>query len=64
MDVRMEMLSSGGEFPMGAAPVGLSLVEGPGSIREGKIRGSAKSDMILKKKSALMQLFQKLIILI
>lgn len=46
MDVRMEMLSSGGEFPMGAAPVGLSLVEGPGSIREGKIRGSAKSDMI------------------
>lgn len=38
------MLSSGGELPSGVAPMGLSLVEGPGSIIEGRVRGSAKSE--------------------
>lgn len=44
MEVRMAMLSSGGELPRSVAPMGLSLVEGPGSIIEGRVRGSAKSD--------------------
>lgn len=39
----MAMLSSGGELPSGAAPVGLSPAEGPGSIMEGRVSGSAKS---------------------
>lgn len=43
IEVRMAMLSSGGELPSGVAPMGLSLVEGPGSIMEGRVRGSAKS---------------------
>ena len=38
------MLSSGGELPSGVAPMGLSLVEGPGSIMDGRVRGSAKSE--------------------
>lgn len=38
------MLSSGGELASGVAPTGLSLVEGPGSIMEGRARGSAKSE--------------------
>ena len=38
------MLSSGGELASGVAPMGLSLVEGPGSIMEGRARGSAKSE--------------------
>lgn len=37
------MLSSGGELSSGAATIVLSLVEGPGSIMEGRVRGSAKS---------------------
>lgn len=48
IEVRMAMLSSGGELPSGVAPTGLSLVEGPGSIMEGRVRGSAKSK--IKKK--------------
>ena len=44
IEVRMAMLSSGGEFPSGGAPKGLSLLEGPRSIMEGRVRGSAKSE--------------------
>lgn len=44
IEVRMAMLSSGGELPSGVAPMGLSLVERPGSIMEGRVRGSAKSE--------------------
>lgn len=44
IEVRMATLSSGGEFPSGVAPMGLSLVEGPKSIMEGRVRGSAKSE--------------------
>lgn len=45
MDVRMAMLSSGGELgSSGVAPMTLSLVEGPESIMEGRARGSAKSE--------------------
>lgn len=44
MEVRMAMLSSGGELSRGVAPMGLSLVEGPGSNMEGRVRGSAKSE--------------------
>lgn len=40
----MAMLSSGGELSRGVAPMGLSLVEGPGSNMEGRVRGSAKSE--------------------
>lgn len=43
IEVRMAMLSSGGELPSGVAPVGSSLAEGPGSIMEGRVSGSAKS---------------------
>lgn len=38
------MLSSGGELPSGVVPMGLSLVDGPGSIMVGRARGSAKSE--------------------
>lgn len=44
IEVRMAMLSSGGELPSRVAPTGLSLVEGPGSIMDGRVRGSAKSE--------------------
>lgn len=45
IDVRMAMLSSGGRLLlMGAAPTVLSLVDGPASIMEGRISGSAKSE--------------------
>lgn len=44
IEVRMAMLSSGGELSSGAAPIGVSLVEGPGSIMEGRVSGSAKSE--------------------
>lgn len=43
IEVRMAMLSSGGKLPSEVAPMVLSLVEGPGSIMEGRVRGSAKS---------------------
>lgn len=39
------MLSSGGKLLLiGVAPMVLSLVEGPGSIMEGRMSGSAKSE--------------------
>lgn len=44
IEVRMAMLSSGGELSRGVAPMGLSLEDGPRSIMEGRVRGSAKSD--------------------
>lgn len=44
IEVRMAMLSSGGELSSRVAPMGLSLVEGPGSIMDGRVRGSAKSE--------------------
>lgn len=49
MDVRMETLSSGGELgSSGVAPMTLSLVEGPESIMEGRVSGSAKSEEDMK----------------
>lgn len=49
IDVRMAMLSSGGELGSnGVAPMMLSLVEGPESIKEGRVRGSAKSEEGIK----------------
>lgn len=50
IEVRMAMLSSGGELPSGAAPVRLSPAEGPGSIMEGRVSGSAKSEKETKEK--------------
>lgn len=53
IDVRMAMLSSGGELGSnGVAPVTLSLVERPESIMEGRARGSAKSEEDIKLKSS------------
>lgn len=50
IDVRMAMLSSGGELgSSGVAPMALSLVEGPESIMEGRLRGSAKSEEYIKQ---------------
>lgn len=44
------MLSSGGELgSSGVAPMALSLVEGPESIMEGRVRGSAKSEEYIKQ---------------
>lgn len=41
----MAMLSSGGRLLLiGAAPMVLSLVDGPASIMEGRMSGSAKSE--------------------
>lgn len=43
------MLSSGGELgSSGVAPMTLSLVEGPESIMECRLRGSAKSEEYIK----------------
>lgn len=45
IEVRMAILSSGGELGSSrVAPMMLSLVEGPESIKEGRVRGSAKSE--------------------
>lgn len=45
MEVRMAMLSSGGRLLLiGAAPMVPSLVDGPASIMEGRVSGSAKSE--------------------
>lgn len=45
IEVRMAMLSSGGRLLLiGAAPTVLSLVDGPASIMEGRMSGSAKSE--------------------
>lgn len=45
IEVRMAMLSSGGRLLLiGAAPMVLSLVDGPASIMDGRMSGSAKSE--------------------
>lgn len=44
------MLSSGGKLLSRVALTGLSLVEGPGSIMDGRVRGSAKSEKIWRER--------------